>query len=101
MDLKNILINDVPESFWWGNKEGVDYLTITRNQYAPKYCESSWAFAATSALNDRIKILRRAQWPDIILSPQILLSCTENNNGCKGGSSLDAYKWIQTNNITD
>jgi cathepsin X len=66
---------DLPTSFWWGNVNGVNYLTYQRNQHIPIYCGSCWAFSATSSLSDRIKIKRRAQWPDINLSPQILISC--------------------------
>jgi cathepsin X len=91
----------IPDQFWWGNISGKNFLTYQRNQRIPYYCSSSWAFAATSALNDRIKIKRNAQWPDIILSPQILLSCSQSNLGCKGGDSKFAYLWIKNNNITD
>jgi len=69
-------IEDLPKSFWWGNANNTNFLTVQRNQHIPIYCASSWAFSSTSALNDRIKIIRKAQWPDIILSPQVLLSCS-------------------------
>lgn len=87
--------------FWWGNVSGTNYLTIQRNSNSPHYCPSSWAFSSTSALSDRIKIIRKAQWPDIILSPQVLISCCETTNGCHGGSLVEAYLWIKNNNITD
>lgn len=66
---------DIPKNFWWGNVNGVNYLTYQRNQHIPIYCGACWAFSATSALSDRIKIKRKAQWPDVILSPQVLISC--------------------------
>jgi cathepsin X len=76
---------------------------MVRNQHIPYYCGSCWAFAATSALSDRIKIRRSAKWPDINISPQVLLSCdtTLGDLGCKGGDMLTAYQWIHENNITD
>ncbi len=36
-----------------------------------------------------------------MLAPQVLLSCSMENEGCHGGSSLIAYKWISENYITD
>lgn len=74
-ELPNIPISQLPTNHWWGNVNGVNYLTYQRNQHIPIYCGSCWAFSATSALSDRIKIRRKAQWPDIILSPQVLISC--------------------------
>lgn len=74
-ELPKIPLTDLPTSYWWGNVNGVNYLTYQRNQHIPIYCGSCWAFSATSALSDRIKIRRKAQWPDINLSPQVLISC--------------------------
>ena len=74
-ELPKIAQSDIPTNFWWGNIGGINYLTYQRNQHIPIYCGSCWAFSATSALSDRIKIKRKAQWPDVILSPQVLISC--------------------------
>jgi cathepsin X len=87
--------------FDWGNVDGINYLTIARNQHIPNYCGACWAFAAASALSDRIKIARRAAWPDVSISPQVLLSCEQTDQGCYGGDSFTAYEWISENNITD
>jgi cathepsin X len=76
-------------------------MTYIRNQNIPLRCVSSWAFSAASSLSDRIKILRNASWPDIILSPQVLIACTTEADGCYGGEPLDAYRWISDNYITD
>lgn len=92
---------NLPTSFWWGNVNGTNYLTYQRNQHIPIYCGSCWAFAVTSSLSDRIKIRRNAQWPDINIAPQILISCENENNGCDGGDTRYAYEWIHKNNITD
>ena len=74
---------------------------MQRNQHIPVYCGSCWSFAVTSALSDRIKISRNAAWPDINLSPQVLISCNTVSGGCHGGDPKQAYEWIAQNNITD
>lgn len=59
----------LPENFFWGDVNGVNYLTVTKNQHIPQYCGSCWAFTATSSLSDRIKIARNATFPDILIAP--------------------------------
>ena len=58
-------------NFHWGDVSGVNYLTQAKNQHIPQYCGSCWAQAATSSLSDRIKIARKAAWPDINIAPQV------------------------------
>lgn len=84
---------DYPLEFTWGDKDGVNYLTQSRNQHIPQYCGSCWAHGTTSALQDRVKIAREAAHPDVILSVQHIL----NYNGggsCHGGSVGGPYQWI-------
>jgi len=45
--------------------------------------------------------MRKAEWPDILLAPQVLLTCDMVNHGCHGGNPVLAYQWIKENNITD
>ena len=82
---------------------GVDHTTINRNQHIPSYCGSCWAHGTTSALSDRIKLERKAAFPDIQLSPQVLVNCVTANqsHGCNGGDPTAAYSWILANGITD
>ncbi len=94
-------VQDLPQNFFWGDVNGKNFLTLARNQHIPQYCGSCWAFASTSALSDRIKIMRDAAWPDINLAPQVLLSCETDDFGCSGGEPLNAYKYIYENFITD
>jgi len=89
-----------PEEWFWGNVDGVNYLTQTKNQHIPQYCGSCWAQAATSSLSDRIKIARKAAWPDINIAPQVLISCGPMD-GCHGGDAGVANKWMAENGITD
>ena len=99
--IPQIPLQDLPKSFWWGNVNNTNYLTIQKNQHIPIYCGSCWAFSSASALSDRIKIARKAQWPDVNLSPQVLISCETPDDGCGGGDAKNAYEWIHNNNITD
>ena len=90
-----------PGEWRWDNVEGTNYLTVLRNQHIPQYCGSCWAHAATSALSDRIKIQRRAAWPDINISPQVLISCGPDD-GCHGGDSGKANAYMaKEEGITD
>jgi cathepsin X len=91
----------VPEQWMWNDVNGVNYLTIPRNQHIPTYCGSCWAVAATSAMSDRIKIMRKARWPDINISPQAVVSCDAQDNGCHGGDSTTAYAYLKENKGTD
>jgi len=95
--------DDLPLSFDPRNIDGLDYTTINRNQHIPQYCGSCWAHATTSALSDRIKLLRKRAFPDIQLSPQVLINCVTANStiGCGGGDPTAAYSYVYSNGITD
>jgi len=100
--IPELSLEDLPAAWDWRNVNGTNFLTLGRNQHIPQYCGSCWAFSATSAMSDRIKIMRNAQWPDINISPQVLISCENlGGEGCYGSDALVAYQWIHLNNITD
>jgi cathepsin X len=86
---------DLPKSFWWGDVDGVSYLTRSLNQHIPQYCGSCWAHAALSALADRIKIARNASGIDINLSIQYILNCGQEAGSCHGGNPVRTYQFIQ------
>jgi len=90
-----------PQALFWGDFGGVNFLTLTRSEKSVGYCEACWAFAATSALNDRLKIAYNYTRPDILLAPQVLLSCDMLSNGCAGGAAMLAYQYIYQHGITD
>mmetsp|Transcript_34271 Transcript_34271/g.53242 ORF Transcript_34271/g.53242 Transcript_34271/m.53242 type:complete len:336 (+) Transcript_34271:78-1085(+) len=89
----------IPDVFNWcnfhneGQKDGVNYCTMSRNQHIPQYCGSCWAHGAVSALADRVKIARKAQGIDINPSVQHMLNCG-GVGSCKGGSVDGPYQWI-------
>lgn len=86
---------ELPDQWLWSDINGTSYLTLIRNQHIPQFCGSCWSFSSTSCLSARIKIMRDAQWPDIELAPQILLSCARGGNyGCNGGNAGLAYAYI-------
>jgi len=91
---------DMPDTYIWNNVNGTSYLTNLRNQHIPQYCGSCWAHAATSALSDRIKIARKAAWPDINIAPQVLISCS-GDDGCHGGEAYNAFEWMHDNEASD
>jgi len=92
---------ELPANWNWGDMNGTNYLTIVKNQHIPQYCGSCWAMASTSALSDRIKIMRNAQWPDINLAPQVIISCERPDNGCHGGNGILSYQYMFNYSISD
>jgi len=82
-----------PADFTWCNKDGVNYCTQSLNQHIPQYCGSCWAHGSVSALGDRIKIARKAAWPDVELSVQHVLNCG-GVGSCHGGTVPGPYQWL-------
>ncbi|KAG2529842.1 hypothetical protein JM16_001775 [Phytophthora kernoviae] len=95
MDLK-----DLPKTWDWRNVNGKNYVTWDKNQHIPKYCGSCWAQGTTSALSDRISIMRNASWPEIALSPQVLINCHAGGT-CNGGNPGLVYEYAHRHGIPD
>jgi len=51
-------------------------------------------------MSDRIKIARKAAWPDINIAPQVLISCS-GDDGCHGGDAYNAFEWMSKNQASD
>merc|ERR1719231_1023085 len=88
-----IKTEDLPMNHTWGDIDGVNMLTMSRNQHIPQYCGSCWAHGSVSALGDRIKIARGGKGIDINLSVQHILNCG-NVGSCHGGSVVGPYSWL-------
>jgi cathepsin X len=56
--------------------------------------------AATSTLADRIKIARKARYPEIVLAPQVLINC-KGGGSCGGGNPATAFSYIAKHGIPD
>merc|ERR1719313_2637003 len=97
---ESIRVADVPASFFWGDVNGTNYLTESRNQHIPQYCGSCWAFGTTSSLSDRIKIANKGGYPEVILAPQVLINCG-GGGSCEGGDPGGVYEYIEEFGIPD
>jgi len=97
----NLTPVDLPEQWIWNDINGTNYLTNVFNQHIPQYCGSCWAHAGTSAISDRIKIARKAAWPDINISPQVFISCEEFDHGCHGGWAFNVFRFMHQRHATD
>jgi len=95
-----INVKDLPASFDWRNKDGVNYLSQSRNQHIPQYCGSCWAHGTTSSIADRINIARNRTWPEIALSPQVIVNCGAGGD-CNGGWAQGVYEFAQQHGIPE
>eukprot|EP01069_Polyplicarium_translucidae_P011727 Polyplicarium_translucidae@DN430_c0_g1_i1.p1 len=90
----------LPPSFDWRDVDGVSYVTRNLNQHIPHYCGSCWAHGAISTVSDRIKVLRRGQYPDVILSIQSLINCGTAGS-CHGGSEWKTWRYLAEFGLPD
>ena len=94
--------SDIPADWDWRNVSCINYVTSNLNQHIPRYCGSCWLHAGIATLNDRLKIARRAKWPEVNLARQVLLNCGAKEAGsCSGGSDYGVYVFAHRYGIPD
>ncbi|XP_062013011.1 zingipain-1-like [Rosa rugosa] len=85
---QSLAATEVPASMDWREQGAV---TRIRNQ---GQCGACWAFTVVAAVEGLIQIKTGQLIP---LSEQQLVECDYNNNGCNGGSEVNAFKYIIQN----
>lgn len=65
-----------------------------------RYCGACWAFGTLSSLNDRLKIAKKASYPDVILAPQVLINCG-GGGSCEGGNVGGVFDYMEKNGLPD
>lgn len=73
---------------------------LDRHQLIPILAGSCWAHGTTSALGDRISIARKNAWPQVNLSPQVLINCSPAGS-CEGGDPSAVYEYAHSSGIPE
>ena len=91
-----------PASLDYRDYEGRAWTSLSRNQHIPNYCGACWSFAATSALDDRIRLARgKTASRQVDLAMQVILNCDTYDDGCHGGDPLTAYKFVHEHRLPE
>ena len=92
---------DLPDNWDWGNINGVNYLSWSKNQHIPVYCGSCWAQGTTSALADRFNIMTNLTNPTPIgLNAQVIVNC-EAGGDCEGGNPGGVWEYAYRHGVPD
>ncbi|XP_030013938.1 cathepsin K-like [Sphaeramia orbicularis] len=85
-------VHNIPKSVDY-RKKGM--VTPVKNQGS---CGSCWAFSSAGALEGQ---LAKQTGQLLDLSPQNLVDCVTENDGCGGGYMTNAFRYVQTNGGID
>ena len=95
-------LSSLPKRFDWRDVDGVNYLTQDLNQHIAQYCGSCWLHGSVSSLNDRLKIARKGQFPEVTLARQVVLNCGSASAGsCHGGTDYGMYVFASQYGLPD
>lgn len=87
----------VPDAFFWGDQNGVNCLSWSKNQHIPEYCGSCWAEGTTSSLADRFNIMDKCMVQHGITA-QAVINCNEGGS-CNGGDPSGVYDWAYNHGL--
>ncbi|PNW87367.1 hypothetical protein CHLRE_02g119900v5 [Chlamydomonas reinhardtii] len=96
--------HELPKNWNWCNVDGVSYCVANWNQHIPYYCGSCWVHGTLSAIQDRLKIMKKGETPDVMLARQTLLNCAAfegYGNGCDGGDTVDVFGYMTDFGLPD
>lgn len=97
----------LPTDFDWRHVNGMNLVTADWNQHIPQYCGACWIHGTLSALNDRIKVMRAGQFPDVRLGRQSIMNCVPGANesdpppGCDGGDAWMIHHYMHKTKVPD
>ena len=87
-------VSDLPKEFN-AQKQWPECVLPVRNQ---EHCGSCWAFSASEVLSDRFCIASQGKIK-AVLSPQDMVSCNTDNNGCHGGELDTAWSYLEKTGV--
>jgi len=85
-------LRDLPDSFNWVDQGKT---TPVKDQ---QQCGSCWAFSATEGIESAWLMANNSQ---IVLSPQQIVSCDKQDDGCNGGDLPTAFAYVEQAGIED
>ena len=87
-------LTPLPDAF-----ESTSAFSLTPAILDQEECGSCWAFAAVEAFADRLQVSGQVT-ETVVLSPQVLVSCSTQDDGCDGGWDARAWDYLVTHGTT-
>ncbi|GAB4814766.1 hypothetical protein N2152v2_001812 [Parachlorella kessleri] len=102
--LEQLPRDSLPANFSWRDNRGQNWLVPSWNQHIPVYCGSCWLHGTLSMIQDRLKIVKNATGPDVMLARQTVLNCGPfhgYSKGCDGGDVIDVIRYMKHFGLPD